>query len=147
MAQFFTYTVSNGLATQGGELFYGSFTLFVQKFTKVTELGKLPLKGTNDTVELFELQLLDPRKSIIVSDFVEQVAPFLSQVTNYTVANGRVYGGEIIYLNNQTLSAIEVLGVTLDEEKLVEVKDALDNTVAIITLTDWNNMSSGPIMV
>jgi hypothetical protein len=145
--QFFKYTVSNGLATQGGELFSQGFRELLVKTTKAILLKNIPVKGSSDTIDLVEFSLLDPRKNLIINGNELLIDEVFSKVEDYTVANGRVYGSKTIYLNREfaQLTAVEILGVTAGEDKLVEVKNITDNTVAIITLTDWNNLFGGPL--
>ena len=142
MAQILTYVVNNGLATINGEfLAIGSDIPF---FSKLTPLGKVQLKGTNNLIDLFEISSTFGGEVIIFDEtFLDEFGEALVPVTSYTIANDRVYGGEQILLLSFGVLGITIPGITLDDEPLVKVRDFGGKTIAIITLTDWNNLNGG----
>jgi len=143
--QILTYVVNNGLATIDGELLLPSLEGTALTFGKVNPLGKVQLKGTNDLINLFEVSSIVGDTTIIFDEtFLQLIGEALAPATSYTIANGRVYGGEQILLLRFGVLGITIPGITLDGETLVNVKNIAGKTIAIITLTDWNNLNVGP---
>jgi hypothetical protein len=144
--QFLTYIVNNGIATTNGELLPPpSFDTIAFAFGKVNPLGKVQLKGTNDLINLFEASSAFGNTTIIFDEtFFQLIGEAFAPVTSYTIANGRVYGGEQILLLRFGVLGITIPGITLDGETLVNVKNIAGKTIAIITLTDWDNLNVGP---